>query len=264
VVRHFQYYNIITIKRPDNCQLTLTLFGLFVLMGQIMDDKTCTKCNCVFPATTEYFYKKVDGKYGLTTKCKSCAKECVKKCYNKHQNKRLNQKKEYYKSNSTTLNQKNHQYQLINKEKISEQRKQYRQDNIEKIKLAHKTYRQNNKDKLNKYYQLKAKNDLNYKLARNIRSRIKVTIKENRKTKSSLELLGCSLEQVRQHIESQFQEGMSWSNWSFYGWHIDHIRPISSFDLSDPIQQKQCFHYTNLQPLWAKDNLAKGNKIIPN
>jgi hypothetical protein len=231
-------------------------------MGQIMDDKTCTKCNCVFPATTEYFYKKVDGKYGLTTKCKSCAKECVKKCYNKHQNKRLNQKKEYYKSNSTTLNQKNHQYQLINKEKISEQRKQYRQDNIEKIKLAHKTYRQNNKDKLNKYYQLKAKNDLNYKLARNIRSRIKVTIKENRKTKSSLELLGCSLEQVRQHIESQFQEGMSWSNWSFYGWHIDHIRPISSFDLSDPIQQKQCFHYTNLQPLWAKDNLQKGSKDL--
>jgi len=103
---------------------------------------------------------------------------------------------------------------------------------------------------------------LNYRLARNIRSRIKETIKGNKKSQSSLKLLGCSLEQVRQHIESQFQEGMSWNNWSFYGWHIDHIRPISSFDLSDPIQQQQCFHYTNLQPLWAKDNLAKGNKIV--
>ena len=152
-----------------------------------MRDKTCTKCNCVFPATNEYFYKKVDGKYGLTAKCKSCAKECVKKCYNKHQDKRLNQKKEYYKSNRTILNQKNHQYQLINKEKISEQRKQYRQNNIEKIKTAHKNWKQNNKHKLNEYYRLKAKNDLNYRLARNIRSRIKETIKGNRKTKSSLD-----------------------------------------------------------------------------
>lgn len=231
-------------------------------MGQFMTNKTCSKCNKEFPATNEYFYKKVDGKYGLTTKCKNCAKECVKKCYNKHQDKRLNQKKEYYKSNCTTINKKNYKYQSINKEKISEQRKQYRQNNIEKIKIANKNWRQNNKYKLNEYYRLKAKNDLNFRLARNIRSRIKATIKGHIKSQSSLELLGCSLEQVRQHIESKFQEGMGWNNWSFYGWHIDHIRPISSFDLSDPVQQEQCFHYTNLQPLWAKDNLSKGDKII--
>lgn len=77
-----------------------------------------------------------------------------------------------------------------------------------------------------------------------------------------MELIGCSIEHLKEHIEKQFVEGMNWENWSFYGWHIDHIRPIASFDLSDPAQVKECFHYSNLQPLWAKDNLSKGDKFI--
>lgn len=72
-----------------------------------------------------------------------------------------------------------------------------------------------------------------------------------------MELIGCTVEYLRQHLEQQFQPGMSWDNWSISGWHIDHIRPCASFDLTDPIQQAQCFHYTNLQPLWAKDNMIK-------
>lgn len=73
-----------------------------------------------------------------------------------------------------------------------------------------------------------------------------------------LELLGCSVEALKSHLEKLFTSGMSWTN---YGkWHIDHKRPCDSFDLSDPLQQKVCFHYTNLQPLWAFDNLSKGAK----
>jgi hypothetical protein len=81
------------------------------------------------------------------------------------------------------------------------------------------------------------------------------------KDDSTIELLGATLTKVKNHIEKQFQEGMSWDNHSLKGWHIDHIKPCASFDLTDPKQQKECFHYTNLQPLWAEDNLRKSDKL---
>lgn len=75
------------------------------------------------------------------------------------------------------------------------------------------------------------------------------------------ELIGCSMEYLRQHLEGQFTEGMAWDNYGKSGWHVDHIIPLSYFDLMDPEQQKRAWHYTNLQPLWAVDNLKKNNKI---
>jgi len=80
------------------------------------------------------------------------------------------------------------------------------------------------------------------------------------KVASTEELLGCSFDVFVEHLQSQFKDGMSWDNRGRAGWHIDHIRPCASFDLSDPDQQRQCFHYTNMQPLWAADNLSKGSK----
>ena len=79
---------------------------------------------------------------------------------------------------------------------------------------------------------------------------------------TTFDLIGCSSEFLRNHLKSQFTEGMTWENYGYYGWHIDHIKPCASFDLSDIEQQKLCFHYSNLQPLWAKDNMKKRNKII--
>lgn len=72
------------------------------------------------------------------------------------------------------------------------------------------------------------------------------------------ELTGCSIENLKLWLAQKFQPGMTWEN--FGEWHIDHIRPCSSFDLTCPQQQRHCFHYTNLQPLWARDNLRKGAK----
>jgi hypothetical protein len=72
--------------------------------------------------------------------------------------------------------------------------------------------------------------------------------------------LGCDVITFKKYLESQFKEGMNWNNYGRKGWHIDHIRPCSNFDLSNLEQQKQCFHYTNLQPLWWKDNLIKSSK----
>ncbi len=68
------------------------------------------------------------------------------------------------------------------------------------------------------------------------------------------------MEELKQHLEKQFQPGMTWNNWKFDGWHLDHIVPLCKFDLMNPEQVKIATHYTNLQPLWAKDNLSKNGK----
>lgn len=76
------------------------------------------------------------------------------------------------------------------------------------------------------------------------------------------ELAGCTMEELREHLESLFEEGMSWDNHAHFGWHIDHIKPMSSFDLTKEDQIKECCHFTNLRPLWWKENLSKGAKIV--
>ena len=92
-----------------------------------------------------------------------------------------------------------------------------------------------------------------------LRSRINHAIRGYRKSRSTIELLGCHIKQLKKHLESKFKEGMNWNN---YGkWHIDHIKPCCSFDLSKPEEQKKCFHYTNLQPLWAEDNFIKNGRL---
>ena len=94
-------------------------------------------------------------------------------------------------------------------------------------------------------------------LAKNLRIRVHRALKRISKTGHTLELLGCSISQLIKHLEEQFKKGMTWKN---YGkWHVDHIKPLSSFDLTNPKQQKLACNYKNLQPLWAKENLRKSN-----
>ena len=95
------------------------------------------------------------------------------------------------------------------------------------------------------------------KIKASLRSRLYNFVKGKNKN-SSFEFVGCSIDELKKHLSSHFTEGMSWKN---YGeWHIDHIKPCASFDLSIEEEQHKCFHYSNLQPLWAKDNLKKGTK----
>jgi hypothetical protein len=98
------------------------------------------------------------------------------------------------------------------------------------------------------------------KIERSLRCRCRQALQGKYKSATTQKLLGTSFEEARKYLESQWQDGMSWDNYGLHGWHIDHIVPLSSFDLTIVEEQIKAFHYTNLQPLWAKDNLRKGNK----
>ena len=171
-------------------------------------------------------------------------------------------------------------YRKKNRDKINARFKKWYQNNPEQRKKA-KEYREKNKERILKYFEEyrkkpgykekfnlymknymnnKLKTDPDFKLKMQLRHRIYLALKVKgiSKSKRTMKLLGCTVEELWKHLESKFQPGMTKEN---YGkWHVDHIRPCASFDLTDPKQQFICFHYTNLQPLWAKDNIRKGAK----
>ena len=132
-------------------------------------------------------------------------------------------------------------------------------------KLCLIKWRKNNRKKLNENFKRYEKNrkllDPEYKLMKTLRSRLNSALKRKNVEKgfSTLELTGCELPFLKKYIESKFTKGMTWEKVG-PEIHIDHIIPICKFDLTKEEEQKKCFHYTNLQPLWAIDNLKKGGK----
>jgi len=104
--------------------------------------------------------------------------------------------------------------------------------------------------------------DINFKLAKNLRSRLYDAIKGNFKSGSAVRDLGCTVDELKIYLAKQFKEGMTWDNWSLEVWHVDHIIPLSVFNLEDRNQLLQAVHYSNLQPMWAHDNLVKHDKIL--
>jgi len=184
--------------------------------------------------------------------CKGWRK--CKDCMRKYQ-------KAFREKNKERLRLYNQQYRIEKKVEISLQRKQFRIENAERLRLNNRINWAKNGEKYSaQHYQRKVqrlKTDLCFKLRETIRSRIAMAIRGSAKRGSAIELLGCTIEEFKQYIEAKFQPGMTWGNWSLKGWHLDHIKPIASFDLSDPKQLAEACHFTNMQPLWAKDNLDK-------
>ncbi len=137
-------------------------------------------------------------------------------------------------------------------------------DNKEKINIRCRNHYQENKIEYSKrhikYNSKRYKEDISFKITLNFRRRLLRALNGKIKISSSIKLLGCTPEQLKEHLESQFTKGMSWDNYGLHGWHIDHKKPCASYDLSKESQQKECFHYSNLQPLWAEDNWSKGSK----
>jgi len=188
--------------------------------------------------------------------------------------------KEYRTNNKEKIRQKNKEYRLKNLDKIKKRDDLYRLKNKNRIKAVNKEYAIKNKEKIKKIkkeYRLKnkehsnyievqrRKNNLNVRILHNLRGRVSSALKGKHKSDTTLVLIGCTIIDFRTHIEKQFKENMSWDN---YGkgdgkWNVDHIIPCSIFEFEDFSEQKQCFHFTNLRPLWERGkngNFEKHNK----
>lgn len=195
-------------------------------------------------------------------KVRSCAKERYYKNYEKE----LLRLKKYREENREKIRVSARERYYKNREKELLRHEIYRNNNREKIREYDRKRRLNpyckekRRLKQNNYY----KNNIHGKLAILLRGRSREAIKENRAMKwgSMRELLGADIETCRKYLESKFQPGMSWANHGYYGWHIDHEIPLDSFDLTKKEEQLRAFHYTNLQPMWWRENLIKHNKIL--
>lgn len=134
------------------------------------------------------------------------------------------------------------------------------------VSKARKKYYESNKKaehkRSNDYFKKKYHTDKLYRAKMNLRRRMAFAFKASYWTKTSMtkDMLGAEYEVVHKHIEDQFTEGMTWDNYGIKGWHIDHVIPLASAKTEEELI-KLC-HYTNLQPLWAEDNLKKGDKIL--
>lgn len=175
--------------------------------------------------------------------------------------------KKWRKANPEKLKEARKRYYEKNKEKIAARKRELRKLGAKpRIKVTDEDKRIRKKEYTKKYRKTDAyraernrryqriKNNPEFKLKKALRRRLEKALK-GKGAKVAMVQVGCSFEELKRHLEAQFEAGMSWGN---YGeWHVDHIRPICSFDLSDPQQQAEANHYTNLQPLWAEDNSKK-------
>ena len=213
--------------------------------------------------------------YMETKKCKLCEENknlnefylCAgkyssrcKKCFVEYQKNNPNRKENQNRYGSKNRDKINFKTRERYHKDLDESRKNNREKRKRLRKLNPEKYRNygNNKNK-ERYH--KMKNNPKYKIERILRKRFLSAIKREFKKTSAITLLGCSIEECKKYLESKFQEGMTWENHGVKGWHIDHIIPCAVFDLTKEEEQKKCFHYTNLQPLWWEDNLKKSNKV---
>lgn len=183
-----------------------------------------------------------------------CAKTSIVKglCHNHYEQTRL------------VINRNNRRKWIIkNRDHVRANHAEWKRRNPTARNESNRLYRERNRDKIRSRYS----KDVNFRLASVLRARLNEAIKiplgyKSRFSRSLLsrETLGCDIPFLREYLESLFKEGMNWSNHGIRGWHIDHIKPCAKFDLRDPNQRNICFHYTNLQPLWWRDNCSKSSR----
>lgn len=205
--------------------------------------KRCSVCGQVLPVGR--FGKSSKNKDGLRGQCKKC----------RHQE---------YLDNAEVYKTQNRERYYQNRPEHLMACKEYRISNYEAKRQKDKQYYQKNKERIKKrvkqsFYN-RIENDVGFKILQRCRARLYKAVKGYEKSARTQTLIGCSVDELISHLESQFKKGMSWGN---YGeWHIDHIIPCASFDFTKKEDQYKCFHYLNLQPLWADENYRKNDKVI--
>lgn len=229
-----------------------------------METKLCSKCKV--QKNLIEFNVDANTKSGYRSQCKLC----IKNTYIKHKDKILNKikadynpdkKAEYYKSKKSEILAKNKKYYDSNKSSVLSQKHKYYKLNKEDIVDFQRKYYEKNKEKKIKHHTERMKNDSLYRFKHNTRSLIRGSFKRSikgmyKKAKQTEQILGCSMQEFILYIESKLKYGMSLGN---HGeWHLDHIIPLATAKTEEEIIKLN--HYTNFQPLWAKDNFSKGYK----
>ena len=186
--------------------------------------------------------------------------ETAKIWYQKNKKNHSAKMKEWRNNNKERAKQLVKNWYENNKERVSKRAKIWYEKNKERKNLTTKIWYEKNRDKIAAKVRHKRKVNPTFRLMMNLRRRTLLALKGKNKSASTMNLLGIpSVEFLWIHLERLFKPGMTREN---HGkWHVDHIKPCSSFDLTKPEEQAKCFHYTNLQPLWASENLSKGNRI---
>jgi hypothetical protein len=183
--------------------------------------------------------------------------------FNDYRTLTLARRHEWIKRNPEKIRSQKIQWRKNNRQKFLEQCRRHYLKHRKTIRDKHGEWKRQNPLYFTLYQRQRIRNDPTFRLVNALRCRIREAIKGNSKSSKSLNLLGCPIEDLWIYLESKFEEGMTRDN---YGkvWHIDHIMPCAIFDLSKPEHQKRCFHFSNLQPLFGKDNLSKGAKVMTN
>jgi hypothetical protein len=251
---------------------------------QFMNTKLCKKCG--EEKGVELFHKCKSSSDGLQSSCKECQKKHYKenrekilarrkkhhkenreeilaqqkKRYKENREEILAREKKRYEENREKISARRKKRYKENREKILARQKKYREERREEISARQKKYCEENREEISARYKKRMREDPMFRLSNTIRSRTRKAFKSKGWTKDSktFEVLGCSQEMFIKHLENQFTKGMTFEN--FGEWHIDHIIPLSS--AKTPEELNRLAHYTNLQPLWAEENLSKGAKIV--
>lgn len=241
-----------------------------------MENRSCKVCHKEFPLTEEFFNRNdARGKVYFKHECRICLKARCKKRNELNKDKTSKFNKEYHaKNRDSILKKKRDRYASIkNSPEYKEHQKcktfrlywnnpeKHRKESRERSQLPE------SREKINERIRKKYHSDINFKIAHRLRTRLRQALeaKTCRKLNSAINLLGCNAEKLKQWIELNFSSEMSWKNFGCCDncWSLDHHFPCSSFDLSDLEQQKKCFNWKNIFPLWHRDNMSKSDNIIP-
>jgi hypothetical protein len=223
-----------------------------------MTTKKCSKCHQEKKLCD--FTKDKNKPDGLFVYCRECKKIAAKKEYEKNKSRILKYQKTYYLQNTSEIKERVSKDYIDNREEKLNYQKQYYHKNLNtKLQYA-KKYRENNKEVRNEKEKIRKKTDVIYKLKHLVRNRINkyLKVKNYNKTNSAFIYIGCTPYELKIYLEQKFVDNMSWDNQG--KWHIDHIIPLSSTKTEEELY-KLC-HFTNLQPMWASDNIKKGAKIL--
>jgi hypothetical protein len=234
-----------------------------------IEKKRCGKCNT---------YKSLDTFNNCKTtwdKLRPTCKDCLGENRIENKEKITEYNKTYWQETKEEQKEKSKKWREENKEYIKEKMKEWLEANKDNKKQKDKEYRETHKEQTRKnmriwkkknYEDMKTNPDrreefINHKIKSNIGRRIREMLKQT-KSNTTMKYVGCTLEELKVHLESLFFNGMTWDN---YGstWHIDHKIPCDAFDMTNEKEVKACFYYKNLQPLFSEDNIRKKNTYDP-